>query len=172
MKNIVLYYSKNQKTAEVAKTLCEELETDIIEIKDSKPRNGILDYVGASIDAFRENKTKISPSRIDLNPYNIIYIGSPVWAGKPVPAILSLIDNCNFHGKDVILFVTYGASGGDGAIKRMNEKIELRGGRIINSFSIKTGGKGIQKIKNETKKTIKEIDLKIYDSSIFTKPKN
>jgi flavodoxin len=164
MKTIVLYYSRTRKTAKVAETLAKELGSDINEIKDSKQRNNVLNYIGASMDAFRENKTEISPSTVDLSPYGLVYIGTPVWAGKPTPAIVSLIDNCNFQGKDVILFATLGGSGGKRTIERMKEKIELRGGRMITSFLIKTAGKQIYEISNETKKIIEEMDLKIYES--------
>ena len=164
MNSLVIYYSRTSKTAKVAHTLARELESDLIEIKDSKNRKNFLNYLNATIDAFRENKTETYPKKIDLSPYGLVYIGTPVWAGKPAPAIVSLIDNCNFQGKDVILFSTMGRSGGEGTIERMREKIELRGGRIITSFCIKTGGKNISEIYDDTKKIINEMDLKIFES--------
>ncbi len=164
MKTLVLYYSRTGKTAETAKTLAIKLGSDLIEVTDSKSRNSPLGYISASMDAFRENKTKTSPSSVDLSSYGLIYIGSPVWAGKPSPAIISIIDKCNFQNKDVILFVTFGGSGGKKTIERMREKIEMRGGRMINSFSIKTAGKSTHEISKETKKLIEEMDLKIYES--------
>ena len=164
MTSLVLYYSRTRKTAQVAETLARELESDIIEIKDLKPRKSVLNYISASIDAFRENKTEISPKAVDLSSYDQVYLGTPVWAGRPTPAIVSLIDNCNFQDKDVILFATMGGSGGENTIDRMKEKIELRGGRIITFFSLKTSGKQISEIKDETKKIIEEMDLKIYES--------
>jgi len=167
MKTVILYYSRTQKTAETAKTLSNELKSDIIEIKDLKPRKGILNYINASIDAFRENKTEISPSSIDLTLYDRVCIGTPVWAGKPSPAIISLIDKCNFQGKDVILFATLGGSGGKKTIKRMKEKIELRGGRIVTSFLIETAGRQMYEISNEVKKIVEKMDLKIYESQVL-----
>lgn len=166
MKTVVLYYSRTQKTAETAKTLSNELKSDIIEIKDLKPRKGALNYINASIDAFRENKTEIRPSPIDLTLYDLVYIGTPVWDGKPSPAILSLIDRCNFQGKDVILFATLGGSGGKKTIERMKEKIELRGGRMVTSFLIETPGKQMYEISDEVKKIVEEMDLKIYESQV------
>ncbi|MGZ7117495.1 MAG: flavodoxin family protein [Methanobacterium sp.] len=164
MKTIVIYYSRTRKTAEVAKTLSKELKSEIIEIKDAKDRNNALNYMSAAIDAFRENKTEIIPKTVDLSSYGLIYIGTPVWTGKPTPSIVSLIDNCNFQGKDVILFATAGRSGTRRTIERMKEKIELRGGRMITSFALKTGGKEMYEINDETKKIIDEMDLRIYES--------
>lgn len=162
MKTIVLYYSRSRKTAKVAETLAEELSADIQEIKDVKERSGFLNYLGASVDAFRESKTKISPDNLNLDDYGIIYIGSPTWAGKPSPAIITFIDQADLKGKDVILFATMGSQGAKNVIKRMQEKVEARGARMVNSFGIKTGGKELIEIKEETWKKIEELDLKIY----------
>jgi len=162
METIVLYYSRTKKTSEAAKTLAEEVSADIIEIEDLKNRLGPLNYITASADAMREIKTNIKPSMIDISKYGLIYIGTPVWAGKPAPAIITLIDKCNFQGKDVILFATLGGSGGRKTIDRMREKIEVRGGRMVTSFLIKTAGKKMFEIGEEVKKTVEEMDLKIY----------
>jgi len=138
METIVLYYSRTRKTAVVAETIAEEIDADIMEISDLKNRSGIINYANASIDALREIKTDIEPPTVDLNKYGIVYVGTPTWAGKPAPAIITMIDKCNFKGKDVILFATMGGRGGEQVIERMREKIEARGGRMITSFIIKS----------------------------------
>jgi len=162
MKTIILYYSRTNKTASIANALAEEVSADIVEIEDLKKRSGPLNYINASMDAVRENKTTIKPPTVDLNDYGLVYIGTPVWAGKPAPAIITLIDKCDFQGKDVILFATLGGSGGRNTIERMKEKIEVRGGRMITSFLIKTAGKKTYELEDEMKKTVEEMDLKIY----------
>ena len=53
-------------------------------------------------------------------------------------------------------------SGGRNTIERMKEKIEVRGGRMITSFLIKTAGKKAYELEDEMKKTVEEMDLKIY----------
>jgi len=162
MKTIVLYYSRTRKTAAVAKTIANEVSADIVEIIDLKDRLGVLNYMRAGVDALRENKTKIKPQSVDLSEYGLVYIGTPNWVGKPAPAIITSIDNCDFIGKDVIFFATNGGSSGERVIERMREKIEARGGRMVTSFLIKTGNKNMEEIINDTKKTVDEMDLKIY----------
>ena len=162
MKTVILYYSRTRKTANVAKTLAEEINADSNEVLDLKDRMGVVNYLASSVDALRENKTQIKPEKFDLQDYGLIYIGTPTWAGKPAPAIITMIDKCNLKGKDVILFSTMGSSGGKKAIERMREKIEARGGRMVNSFTIKTSGKELDVINEETKKILEEMDLKIY----------
>jgi flavodoxin len=160
MKTIVLYYSRTRKTAKVAKTLAEEIGADSIEIIDLKDRMGAINYMKSSIDALRENKTHIKPEELDLNEYDLIYIGTPTWAAKPAPAIITMIDKCDLKDKSVILFSTMGNSGGEKAINRMKEKIEARGGRTVNSFTLKTGKIELENISSETIKILNEMDLK------------
>jgi flavodoxin len=162
MKSIILYYSRTRKTAAASKALAEEISADITEIEDLKNRSGIRSYIMASTDALREIKTRIKPDNLDISKYSLVYIGTPVWAGKPSPAIITAIDRYDLQGKDVILFATLGGSGGSSTIKRMEEKIEARGGRIINSFLVKTSGKKLYQIREEVKTIVEDMDLKIY----------
>jgi len=162
MKTVILYYSRTRKTANVAKTVASKINADSIEIIDLKERMGVINYLSSSLDALRENKTNIKPDSLDISEYGLIYIGSPTWAAKPAPAIITMIDKCDFKGKDVILFSTMGNSGGLKVIDRMREKIEARGGRMVNSFTVKTSGKEIEEIDKETEKILEENDLKIY----------
>ncbi len=158
MKTIILYYSRTRKTSLVAKTIAGEIDADLTEIIDLKDRMGAVRYLTSAFDAFRESKTNIKPDNIDLNEYSLIYIGTPTWASKPAPAIISIIDKSIFKDKDVILFSTMGNSGGTKVVERMKEKVEARGGKIIGSFNIKTGGKDNNDIINETKKILTDKD--------------
>ncbi len=162
MKTIILFYSRTRKTALVARTLAQEVNADFIEIIDLNDREGALNYLKASVDAFRENKTVIKPGTVDLTEYDLIYVGSPTWASKPAPAIITLIDQCDFQGKDVILFATMGGSGGKKVIERMREKIEPRGGRMIKSFLVKTGSKKTEELIEDVKLIVQDEDLPIY----------
>ncbi|NYB52336.1 MAG: NAD(P)H-dependent oxidoreductase [Methanobacteriaceae archaeon] len=162
MKTMILFYSRTRKTALVARTLAQEVNADYIEITDLNARDGALNYLKASVDAFRENKTLIKPETVDLTDYDLVYVGSPTWASKPAPAIITLIDQCNFQGKDVILFATMGSSGGQKVIERMREKIEPRGGRMIKSFLVKTGNKKTDQLIEEVKRIVTEEDLPLY----------
>jgi flavodoxin len=160
MKTIVLYYSRTRKTAKVAKTLAEEIGADSVEIIDLKDRMGAIKYLTSAIDALREKKTKIKPDELDLTEYDLVYIGTPTWGGKPAPAIITMIDRCDLKDKNVILFSTMGNSGGENAINRMKEKIEARGGRTINSFTLKTGKIELDNLSTETKRILENMEQK------------
>ncbi|WP_296880972.1 flavodoxin [uncultured Methanobrevibacter sp.] len=162
MKTLIIYYSQGGKTDLVARTLAKKLHADILRVHDLKNREGFKNKLFASINAFRETKTDIAPASVDLTPYSTIYFGTPTWAGNPTPAILTIIDRCNLRGKDVILFATMDANRGDTNIKRLEEKVKMRGARVIESFTIATKDKDPDKLALDTETIIEMKDLKMY----------
>ncbi len=162
MNTIILYYSETKRTEIVAKSLANELNSETIKVKDLKRRGGFLNRFNSSIDAFREKKTEIYPDKIDLTNYDLVYIGTPTWANNPTPAIITLIDKLDLKGKDVVLFTTMSNSGGDNTLKRMQEKVKLRGGRVIEGFKIKTKDKSLIQLERDSIRVIRSLDLGIY----------
>lgn len=162
MKTMIIYYSYGGSTETVAETLSNELDADIVEIKDLKDRSGFKNRLMSSIDAFRETKTKINPMRVDLTDYDIVYFGTPTWASNPAPAIITIIDRCDLRAKDVVLFATMSTGGGASAIKRMEEKVKARGARVIETFTLKTKDKSEEAIIKDSEVLIELLDLNMY----------
>lgn len=162
MKRIIVYYSLGGKTDLVARILGKKLNADLVRIHDLKNRNGFGNRLISSINAFRETKTKIAPSNVDLTEYDTVYFGTPTWSGNPTPAILTIIDRCNLTKKDVILFATMDSNRGDTNIKRLEEKVKMRGARVIESFTLPTKNKTPKELVNDTEAIIEIKDLKMY----------
>lgn len=162
MRRAIIYYSQGGTTDLVAKTLAKYLNADLIRIYDLKNREGFKNRLMASINAFRETKTDIIPAHVDLKGYDTIYFGTPTWNGNPTPAILTIIDRCDLRAKDVILFATMDANRGESNIERLEEKVRLRGARVIESFTIPTKNKSSEKLISDTEAIIQMKDLKMY----------
>ena len=162
MATLIIYYSQGGTTELVAKTLARNLRADMVRIHDLKNREGFKNRLFASINAFRENKTDIVPARVDLTNYDTVIFGTPTWAGNPTPAILTIIDRCNLTGKDVMLFATMDNNRGDTNIERLEEKVKMRGARVIESFTIATKGNSPEKLVTDTEAIIEMKDLKMY----------
>lgn len=162
MRRSIIYYTNGGTTELVAKTLAEHLNADLIRIYDLKNRDGFKNRLVASINAFRETKTDIIPAKVDLTEYDTIYFGTPTWNGSPTPAILTIIDRCDLRAKDVILFSTMDANRGESNIERLEEKVRLRGARVVESFTIATKNKSPEKLVSDTEAMIKIKDLKMY----------
>lgn len=162
MATLIIYYSQGGTTELVAKTLAKNLKASMVKIHDLKNRDGFKNKLFASINAFREVKTDIMPAKVDISQFDTIIFGTPTWAGNPTPAILTIIDRLNLTGKDVMLFATMDNNRGDTNIERLEEKVKMRGGRVIETFTLATKSKSPEKLVTDTEAIIEIKDLKMY----------
>ncbi|OED30147.1 flavodoxin [Methanosphaera sp. WGK6] len=159
---VLVTYSTNNKTKIVSEFLANRVNADCIEIKDLNIKKGFFNNIRNNYNALRSKKTDINPEVIDLEKYNLILIGTPTILGNPSPAILTLIENCNFKNKDVIIFTTTHTTQGHSVLNEMKKSIELKGGRIINAFIIRVNDKSKEDIIKSTLRVIYELDLDLY----------
>ena len=155
-KNLVVYYSYSGKTELVAKTLAETLKAELLKIEDvSKPTKE--QAFGAGKEASIKGESwPIKPFKTDLSAYDRIFVGNPVWFSMPPPAFNAFVDQVSFTGKQVVVFVTFGGNGQDQALKAMTEKVVAKGGKVVSSFSVKTGKATDDDIAAKTKEAAKQ----------------
>lgn len=140
MKNLVVYYSLTEKTHVVAQTLARELGADIRRVEDvEKPDVTWWFIVRGGFAAMRGVESEIKPIDTGFQGYDRVFVGSPVWGGSPSTPINAFIARADFTAKEVVLFMTMGSDDAAGAIKKMSERIEKKGGRIAGSFAFSTG---------------------------------
>ncbi len=158
MKSIVLYYSRTRKTEVAAKAIADKTSSKIVEIKDLKNRKGLLGWIRAAMDARSMKTTQIDPDTINIADYDTIFLGTPTWAGKPAPAINTVIKNFEIRGKDVVLFVTLGGDNYKNMLQLISKEVEDHGGNVIKTIAItKSNNKTDADIINE----INKVDISI-----------
>ena len=102
-KNVVMYFSmfgKNEKIADII-----SMELDALKMKISTSGWGLLKIPLHMIKSILEKDVVMIPNK-NLKDYHTIYIGGPVWGGKPCPALMDLIKKINIKDKNVVLFLT------------------------------------------------------------------
>ena len=144
-KSLVLYFSATNNTEQIAKYISEITSSDILEIipKDVYT-NEDLDYNNNNSRANREQndknaRPKIS-NKLDLENYDIIYLGYPIWWEEEPRIILTLLDNYNLENKTIIPFCTSGGSGIElsvNNIRNYNNKLNVLDGKRFSSNSSK-----------------------------------
>ena len=122
MRTLVAYYSRTGNTKYAAEKIAEELNADICEIVDKKDRNGKFVLLTGGFAGLREKKTKIEQSKT-VEGYDLIIVGSPVWAGKITPAIRTFLVNNDFSGKQLAFFVTLGGNKPEKALINMKKVV-------------------------------------------------
>lgn len=106
MKSLVVYYSRTGKTKFAAETIAEQLSADIEEVIDQKKRTGPIGWLNAGKAAKQEETTEIESIKYLPSNYDLVVLGTPVWAWRPTPAIRTYIKQNDFTAKKVALFLT------------------------------------------------------------------
>ena len=97
MKALVVFYSRTGITKEVAVRISEELDCDIEEIFDVKSRNGIFGYIRSAFESIFKKIPKIKKTEVDPSDYDLVIIGTPVWAENMASPVRSyLFKNSDF----------------------------------------------------------------------------
>jgi len=137
MKTLVVYYSLTGKTEIVAQALANELRGDLRRVEDvEKPSVTWWFILTRAISAIRGLGSEINPVDTSFQGYDRVFVGSPVWWGSPSTPINAFIARADFTGKEGIPFMTMGGNDASGALKKMSERIERRGGKIAGSFAL------------------------------------
>jgi flavodoxin len=119
MKKLILYYSFEGNTEFIAKVLAEALNAPIIRIHPTKDltSTGFSKYVWGGGQVVMGIKPKLEPIEIDLNDFDVIFLGTPIWAGTYAPPIKTLLEDGVIKNKRVFYFYTH-EGGAQNAVKR------------------------------------------------------
>ena len=85
MANILcIYYSRTGKTRGVMTEIAKSLDAELVEITDGVDRAGFFGAVRSCLDAVRRSTRFLEhfQTEKDLKDYDLVIIGTPVWAGR------------------------------------------------------------------------------------------
>jgi flavodoxin len=156
MKVMLIYFSFSGNTEKLAGIIGETLEeqgsvTDYVKLETIRKSS----FFEKCINSFKKRSEEIIevPSVVDSE---FIFLGSPVWAFDIAPAVRKFIEETDFSGKSVYLFMTYGSgSGKSRAIESFRKLIERKGGQVKGILEIK--GKKIKEDNETLRKKIREF---------------
>ena len=116
MKTAIIFYSYDRNCALCAGIMKSALNADVFEIKtvDSRRRKGFMKILWGASQVIFKKKPAIHPLSVIPENYDLIILGTPVWAGSPAPAIVSFLDKKKIAEKKVALFCCHG--GGMGTV--------------------------------------------------------
>ena len=126
MKTLMVYYSYSGMTEKVAKIYASELsKAGDVTIQKLKPKQEITTFLGQCRAAFSKKRAELEGNVIfDAKGYDLVIIGSPVWAFAPVPAMNTYLDKLSgLEDKKVIILLTSGSGAGVGNCFNVIKKI-------------------------------------------------
>lgn len=143
MNTLILYYSYGGNTKRIAQMIQKKIGGDLAEIKTVKPYSG--DYNAVVDQGQREVNRgympEIKPLKVDIQAYDRIVLGSPVWWYTFAPAMKTFLNACDLSGKVVFPFATNG--GWIGHTFRDFEQ-ECKGADVRKGLNVKFDGASLR----------------------------
>ena len=145
---LVAYFSATGNTENIAEHLVSILDADLYEIVPQVPYTSEdLDYSNSDCRANREQndptaRPAISGGVEDLEDYEVVFLGYPIWWGDAPKIISTFLETYDFDGKTIVPFCTSGSSSIGGSVSDLEALTDgatwLEGQRFSGSASRET----------------------------------
>lgn len=110
MRALIIYFSRSGHTEKIGKELASKIDADIEQIKDKKKRSGIIGWIKSGRDSIKKRTTSIQKLEHKPQKYDIVIVGTPVWASDVPPATRTLLKK--YHRKvDNVAFYSTSKTG-------------------------------------------------------------
>ncbi|MBD5149902.1 MAG: flavodoxin family protein [Oscillibacter sp.] len=91
---LCVYYSRTGNTEKLMKEISQELKCELVKLDDGVDRGGLGGWLRSGMQAMARRLPPVKPIRtaFPLDVYDLVIIGTPVWAGRcsaPVRSFLS-----------------------------------------------------------------------------------
>jgi flavodoxin len=124
MKTAVIYFSYEGNCAMIGEQIHKTLNGDMLRLhlEDDKPRRGLAKYFWGGRQVMLHKNPALKPYSVTIEPYDLIVIGAPVWAGSPAPPLHTFLEQTKITGKKIALFCCH--AGGKGkALEKMRAMV-------------------------------------------------
>jgi len=120
MKTAIVFYSLSGNTQLLAESISETINP--VKVIRIKVRNEIIDnkftkYIVGGKQALFNAAPEIEPLNFDFSSINLLFLGTPIWAWRPAPAIRTFLKS-EIIPKNIAVFTTHGGSPG-----KFNERL-------------------------------------------------
>ena len=138
MKTLILYYTFGGATRKEAERLATESGASLCRVEEARDRSMLTAFIPGAWQARRRKAAAIKPLREDMNAYDRLILGCPVWGGFPAPAFNAMVEKLP-KGKEVEVFLC--SAGGETPQSQEGTKrlVESKGCKVISYRDIRTG---------------------------------
>ena len=132
LRALVVYYSRTENTEAMALEIVRRFDADVVRIETDSYDTGLTGWSEAFDDGWSEvSDVDIRPATVDLSPYGLIFLGSPIWWYRPAVPLWAFVNSNDFAGKPVVLFNTFNSQFKQEHIDTFAETLDNRGGRLV-----------------------------------------
>ncbi|MCX6093462.1 MAG: flavodoxin [Candidatus Bipolaricaulota bacterium] len=124
MKALVMYYTRTGKTRTVAEAIAAACNGELQEIVEvGAHRKGFVGWLRAGRDAMRKQQSRIETPAKRPADYDVVFVGSPVWASNVVPAVRSYLTENQAGVRRIAPFCTMGGDNAGRTLASMRELV-------------------------------------------------
>ena len=138
-KVLVLCYSRSGNTESMAKEIAKYYNAELKFIETEVYTLNFKGWRRAAVDANAHTESPIKPEIIDMENYDLIFLGSPIWLFRPAPPLWTFVRNNDFTEKKVVLFNTFNSRFKQKNIDEFNTLISSKGGTPVGHIYVKRG---------------------------------
>ena len=121
MKTLIVYYSRTKVTKKIAEMIQKELNCDVEEITDGEKYKGKIGYMKGGMNASMGRTSAINPVEKNPSDYDLVIIGTPVWASNMAPPVHTYLLKYNNHIKNMASFCTCISGGYEKTLEKIAE---------------------------------------------------
>lgn len=123
MKTLIVYYTRTGTTKKFAESLAQELSADLEELKEDGNYAGAIGWLRAGKAGGSRKEVEIHETKYDPREYDLVVLGTPVWAGLCAPAIRAYIKKHKNDFTETAIFTTQGSDKRQRALDDMKEQL-------------------------------------------------
>lgn len=126
MKTLVIYYSLEGNTRFIAETIAKTVSADLLELKPVKDINpkSFMKFFWGGKQVMMKEKPELKPLDRDAGQYDLIFMGTPVWAFTFTPPLRTFFAQAKLNNKKIALFCTNDGNSGKTLINMRNELVD------------------------------------------------
>ena len=108
---ICICYSRTGKTKRDMTELASALDCELVFVRDAVNRRGALGALRCGLDAMRKRTKPINrlTTQHSLSDYELVILGTPVWAGRCSSVMRGFLKRRGFELGDVAYVLTHGS---------------------------------------------------------------
>jgi len=90
---LCVYYSRTGATEKLMREIATELKCEIVKLDDGEDRSGLKGWFRSGMQAMSRKLPPVKPLKtaLPLGVYDLVIIGSPVWAGRCCAPVRSFL---------------------------------------------------------------------------------
>ena len=129
MKTLIVYYSLQGNTDYAAKRIAENIGADTLRLfsKKAYKDKGFSKFLSGGRSAIKEETPELEDYSANLDDYDRVIFGFPVWASNIAPPLRTFIaeHQAELQKKELAAFACQGGSGAPKALKKLRDIIDI-----------------------------------------------